>query len=331
MEKLLTISVAAYNVEKFLDKAVLSCLCNNKEYLEVIVVNDGSQDLTADIAKKYEREYPGIVKCVSKQNGGYGSTINVALQYAKGKYFKLMDGDDWYDTDELEILMEKLSVADEDMIITDYTEVYENSNQKKYYTFDSMEKNKTYLLKDICNELSLAMHAVMFKTDILKQNNISITEKCFYTDVEFLLAPIAFVETVKYLDLNIYQYRLSVAGQSVSLAGMRKHCRDASIVLEKMFKYLPCFKDMDPRKEFLEKQLAVSADFQLRAYLCLKPDKDIKAELVEYDINLRDNQPMIYSRMSNIMTDILRKTNYHFYFIYSYYIILKMKLKEFIR
>ena len=93
--KILTISIAAYNVEKFLDKT-LSSLCNESlsEDLEVLIIDDGSTDKTGNIAKQYEKKYPNIFRYVYKENGGHGSTINKGIELAQGKYFRVLDGDD---------------------------------------------------------------------------------------------------------------------------------------------------------------------------------------------------------------------------------------------
>ena len=101
-EKVLTISIAAYNVEKYLDNTLNSLICNKMDKLEVIIQNDGSKDSTCEVAKKYVEKYPNVFILNDKKNGGYGSTINASLKMAKGKYFKQLDGDDWFDTSNLD-------------------------------------------------------------------------------------------------------------------------------------------------------------------------------------------------------------------------------------
>ena len=118
--KVLTISIAAYNVEKFLKKTLDSLIIENMELLEVLIVNDGSKDNTLQIARKYEEQYPNTFKVIDKENGGYGSTINEGIKYATGKYFKQLDGDDWYDTKNLNQFCLKLKQIDTDMIYTPY-------------------------------------------------------------------------------------------------------------------------------------------------------------------------------------------------------------------
>ena len=81
MTKELTISIAAYNVEKFLERT-LESLVISKDYLErieVIIVDDGSIDSTSVIAEKYCRNYPNSFRLIKKENGGYGSTVNCSI------------------------------------------------------------------------------------------------------------------------------------------------------------------------------------------------------------------------------------------------------------
>ena len=94
--KVLTVLVPTYNVEKYLRRCLDSLLLPEVfEEIEVLVVNDGSKDGSADIARAYEKKYPQTVVFVDKENGGHGSTINVGIEKAQGTYFKVLDSDDW--------------------------------------------------------------------------------------------------------------------------------------------------------------------------------------------------------------------------------------------
>lgn len=300
------------------------------DLLEVLIINDGSKDQTEVIAKDYEEKYPDTFRCITKQNGGYGSTINIALESAKGTFFKLLDGDDWYNTDSLNSLLNRLATCNSDMIITGYTEVFEGSDKVKAHKYTQYVSEKEYIFEDICSNLNISMHAVMYRTELL--NKINITENCFYTDSEFLLSPIPFVKTLTFLHLDIYQYRLALTGQSVSLDGMRKHYKDAERVFYKLTTCVNHINDDETSKKlFMLEKLAVIADFQLRAYLCLKPCKEIKKKLIRFDMSIRSEHIQISKKMENLMTKILRTSNYKTYFIYSYYVIIRMQVINKIR
>ena len=81
--KILSISVAAYNVEKYIETLIEKIICTkNKDFIEVFIVDDGGSDSTLDIAKKYAEKYPDIIIPIHKDNGGWGSTINYAIKIA---------------------------------------------------------------------------------------------------------------------------------------------------------------------------------------------------------------------------------------------------------
>ena len=107
--KLLTIAVPAYNMEKYLSRCLNSILLDGQQdYLEVILINDGSKDNTLAIAREYEKKYPDILTVVDKPNGGWGTAINKAIGLASGRYFKILDSDDWFDSKALVEFIELL-------------------------------------------------------------------------------------------------------------------------------------------------------------------------------------------------------------------------------
>jgi glycosyltransferase involved in cell wall biosynthesis len=96
--KILTVSVSAYNVENYIDEAlskflVLGDMLND---IEILIIDDGGTDRTKDIALMYAQKYPETYKFIHKQNGGWGSTVNTGIRLASGKYFKQLDGDDYF-------------------------------------------------------------------------------------------------------------------------------------------------------------------------------------------------------------------------------------------
>lgn len=235
--KLLTISIAAYNVEKYLEKALTSMVCSPTamEKLEVIIEDDGSTDGTLSIAKKYEKLYPDVYRAIHKENGGYGSTINNSIVLAQGKYFKQLDGDDWFDTENIEQFLNWLSAVDADFVVTPYYNCFEEGKTElvdNCKALKSIEGNIS--LVNSCG--NIAMHELTIKTELLRNNHISITERCFYTDNEYTFLPLMFAKTVIKFEKPLYCYRLGREGQSVSIEGVKKHYRDAFSVAEKMYK-----------------------------------------------------------------------------------------------
>ena len=93
--KYITFAIPCYNSQDYMERAVESVLKGGKD-VEIIIVNDGSKDGTEEIGKRYEREYPDIVRVISQENGGHGEAVNTGLLHATGKYFKVVDSDDWW-------------------------------------------------------------------------------------------------------------------------------------------------------------------------------------------------------------------------------------------
>ena len=128
VEKTLSISIAAYNVEEFLKNTLDSLVAPEiMDDIEVLIIDDGSKDNTAAIGKEFVDKYPNSFKVISKPNGGYGSTINAAIDAATGQYFKTLDGDDWYDTENLVRFVKDLKNMSADLILTPFTMVYEGT------------------------------------------------------------------------------------------------------------------------------------------------------------------------------------------------------------
>ena len=124
MGKLLTLSIAAYNAEKYIRNALNSLVDESiLDALEVFVIDDGGIDSTLDIAREYERNYPHTFHAVHKENGGFGSTVNYSIANATGKYFKLLDADDWYETEGVVSLVQFLGETDDDLIVIPYYRV----------------------------------------------------------------------------------------------------------------------------------------------------------------------------------------------------------------
>ena len=105
--KLLTFAIPSYNSQDYMEHCILSLLPGGDD-VEILIVDDGSKDRTAEIADEYERKYPGIVRAIHQENGGHGEAVNAGIRNATGLFFKVVDSDDWVDYEAYMKILKKL-------------------------------------------------------------------------------------------------------------------------------------------------------------------------------------------------------------------------------
>lgn len=219
--KYLSIAVPCYNVEKYLHKCLTSFSDERlKDTLEVLIVDDGSKDSTPDIAKEYVARYPEIFRLIQKENGGHGSAVNAGAANATGKYFRIVDGDDWVHTDNLVLLIERLKNTDTDIVVDQKTYVDMTTGKETFAKLpDKIIFDKEYDFFEVCDDevcRFYALHTLNVRLDIIRDHNIRILEHAFYVDNEYLLKVVAYSKKVQFIDLDVYRYLVGNVNQSVS-------------------------------------------------------------------------------------------------------------------
>lgn len=239
-KKILSVVIPTYNMEAYLRRCLDSVTRDDiPDSLELIVVNDGSTDGSLSIMQEYATKRPDIVNIIDKPNGHYGSCINAALNVATGKYFRILDADDWYDTDGLIELLGKLHESDADAIITSYCA----HRHTKTYAINprniDFQKNYTVFEKNIWGKQPpslYAMHAFTYKTSVLKSVNLKLTEGICYTDTEYLLYPLLQTKNILFYNILLYHYDWTRDGQTMdSSVYTQNHSHLAKIIL-RLFK-----------------------------------------------------------------------------------------------
>ena len=105
--KLLSIAIPCYNSQDYMEHCVDTLLTGGED-VEILIINDGSKDRTAEIADSYAEKYPTIVKAIHQENGGHGEAVNAGIRNATGLYFKVVDSDDWVNQEAYEKILETL-------------------------------------------------------------------------------------------------------------------------------------------------------------------------------------------------------------------------------
>ena len=327
MDKILTISVAAYNAEKYLNRCLDSLVsCKEIDKLEIIVVNDGSTDSTQAIADQYMSKYPNSITVVNKENGGHGSTINCSIKLARGKYFKIVDADDWVNTDGLDRIVNYLEKTTVDLVLNPYTNVDETGRitQEIPCTHPTRKVNygKVYEIRNVQNVVNYETHTLLFRTDVMKRIRKPISEHCFYVDVEYSLYPLQFVHTVAFLDYVIYRYLFGTVDQSMNTQNMIKRRDQHLLVSKNMIRYYAFCKkqnDIDGVKLIHDRVVGMIRS-QYVIYFRMEDTKLSKKELVRFDNYLRRNGEELYSAVlvqgkywSMVLLKLLRMVKFHGY------------------
>ena len=221
---------------------ILNSIVNSKkiDLLDVIVVDDGSKDRTAELANKFAKEYSDSISVISKKNGGHGSTINVGIQYAVGTYFKVVDADDWLSSKNLDLFVGALMQTQSDLVFNPFWIYDDKFKKKRLKNVKPQEipwREERLMSKDELNHLP-SIHSYTIKTSILRDNKISIDEHAYYVDVEYILYPLPYVKTYEFIDIPVYFYRVNQSSQSISVENMKKNKVQHEIVLRKVNHYV---------------------------------------------------------------------------------------------
>ena len=228
--KTLTFLVPCYNVAHCVRQCIDSMLAETVlDDIEILLVNDGSKDNTLVVLREYEGRFPDVVRVVDKENGGWGTAINLGIREAKGKYVKEVDADDWVSTENLPAYIAFLKEHDIDYIATDYTEYFKAEDKYIRHSYHRDIYDNPMSLNEFWEKHPSAwdfpIHAITYRTQMLRDCSLRVGDR-YYGDIEYNLYPLPYVQTICVLQLNVTVYFRGSDEQSTSTAGYAKHYRD---------------------------------------------------------------------------------------------------------
>lgn len=244
MEKILSVTIPCYNVSEYLNETLGSLIrCRTIGFLDIIIVDDGSKDDTLKIADSYVKQYPDSIRVIAKENGGHGSTINAGLKIAVGKYFAVIDGDDWVDSGVMDELVDYLAEVDADVVITGHHKnfvIIDKEETLGYLENRDIEYNIAYIIE---RNFRFPMTDICYRTKILQDMKLTIQEHTFYVDEEFCTLPFMLVNRIRFFGKGYYHYRIGSPNQSISLANTIKRINHRIRVFKRIYE-LTDFQDM---------------------------------------------------------------------------------------
>lgn len=298
MTPVLSVVVPAYNAEDYLARALDSVV--GTDGVEVLVVDDGSTDGTAELARGYADR--GLVRVISRPNGGHGAAINTGLAHATGTHFKVLDADDWFDRGALAAVLDTLRARpDLDLLVSNF--VYEKVGKKhktrvSYLGALPVREPLTWdRTGPFAKRQYLMMHALTYRTAVLRAVGLRLPEHTFYVDNLYALIPLHRVRTLYYLDVDLYRYFIGRADQSVQEPVMLRRLDQQLRVNWLMIDHVTRTPVAEPRlarylRHYTEIICAVSSILLIRA--------GTPEALAEKDLlwsRLRAADPVLYRRV----------------------------------
>ena len=221
--KLLTFAIPSYNSQDYMEHCIETLLPGGDD-VEILIVDDGSKDRTAEIADDYARRYPGIVRAIHQENGGHGEAVNAGIRNATGLFFKVVDSDDWVDGEAYKKILDKLrelAGGDTvlDMFIANYVYEKEGAKHKKVMRYTALPKDQVFTWNEtgrFHKGQYILMHSVIYRTQLLKECGLELPKHTFYVDNIYVYKPLPSVKHMYYMDVDFYRYFIGRDDQSVN-------------------------------------------------------------------------------------------------------------------
>jgi glycosyltransferase involved in cell wall biosynthesis len=254
MEKLLSVVIPVYEVEPYIRQCLSSLLVpeTQRQLMDVVIINDGTKDNSARIAREYEVAYPGIFRVFDQENRGHGGAWNHGTELATGKYLYYLDSDDWFDTEEFGSLITYLERVDVDMVLMDRTICRVQENREEQVVLRNMIPGKVYdadvydwLYSGNGSNITYA-HNTVYRSEMMRRYLPLFCEKVMYDDILLQVMPIMVARNFVYTPLNVYRYRSGRPGQSYDPAVRIVRFGDVTTVVKHLLGFIKDHRDEIP-------------------------------------------------------------------------------------
>ena len=180
MEKLVTVIVPVYNVEKYIERCARSILRQTYHNLEIIFVNDGSPDGCGSILDSLKEEDPRIV-VIHKKNEGVSAARNDGLKITNGEFVIFVDGDDWIDEMLIEDFVGAIEKLGTEMVVS-YNYLFDD-NLPSFRKIDTNRISSSEAIEELyLGKIDVAVWNKMYKRSFLKDNNIAFHTQFWFAE-----------------------------------------------------------------------------------------------------------------------------------------------------
>ncbi len=251
--KILTVTVPCYNSASFMSDCVESLLPGGDD-LEIILIDDGSpNDNTWEIARQYQERYPNIVRAIHQENGGYGEAVNTGMREATGTYFGIMDADDTANVEHLKSIIKRMKEIEAagtlvDLVLCNYVYCKEGEEDVSMDLKGPFETDKILHWNDMKrfgNTQYIMIHNVFYRMNVLEECDVHLPSHVCYSDNILVLYPLAYCDTIYYMDVDYYRYTIGRPDQSVNEAVQIRQLDQQLFITRKLIDH---FAKIDTKK-----------------------------------------------------------------------------------
>lgn len=269
------------------------------------------------------------VRVIDKPNGHYGSCLNAALEVAAGKYFRILDADDWFESVALDDFVDKVKGCDADLLVTlrkEWTVKSDGSWHVDQYPIEGIKYGYLYdaahlRFTDYSKWVEFNMHSMTYKTEVLKRIGLRLPHGVCYTDLIYCLVPLNAIKDIVVFDIYLYNYFVGREGSSTNNDSMKKNL---SHILKVLYIMLTNLDDHpDSTSEVKDNQLRFVKEALSIMLSSLENNTTVSREL--YDSYIEPIRKKL--RDYDVMTKKLRKFYFHDWYTNGGYIRLLFWMK----
>lgn len=312
---MISIIVPIYNVANYLDECIRSLLEQTYDDIEILLIDDGSTDASADICDYYATIDNRVV-VFHKQNGGLSSARNYGIKRAIKEYILFVDADDYIEKDSCEKFIQSIGSIKPDIVLGKAKEIH-GDNILFNYEYTDLETNNIYTSREYFdkviykNEFHVPVWLNLYRRKFLLQNKLLFKEKIFHEDLEIFPRIFLNARTIIYMNYHFYNYRIRANSIMTNRKNDYKRLNDLNIIY---IKWKKLFDNVDDSQEqaLLYGMLVKLFLSSCRVYKITSPwyPKGMnKKFIIKYALNTKERMksilycasPKIYSLLSNVL------------------------------
>lgn len=271
-----SIIIPVYNAESYINRCIESCLNQTLDDIEIILVDDCSNDNSRNIILEYSKKYPSKIRYIFQiTNQRQGAARNRGMEIAKGEYFIFVDSDDWIEPDMCEVLYDKAIETDADMVGSHYYKSWDDHHEEhRVNVKENMYGDMDYFKKNLYTKNYGMFWTRIYKAEFLRNAKLTFPENIFYEDAYFNFYSVLYSKKIDMIDRFFYHYYQG--NQSTVRNRNNPHQYERINIAEYIFDYMNDRKELKVYEGIIKFKYLYMQGANL-IYTCLgqfdKPDK----------------------------------------------------------